>query len=262
LHVSGAQRVAGGLQGRGIDTRQKAIVEALERHALSVQALLHPLVPVQTQLHGIGDVGANLQKGGAPVSIVDVEIEMFDGHRLPGEVEDHTSCRGVAFVGFEGAHLFLRGPDDDDPLAAGEPRAVARDDVIFPLTGLECHGGNAVSAGERVDRRQEAVQHRPEQGGRGDRIPQVIVEEVAQTTGRLELGHVGMQVEPVDTADGERHVLADNIGDVGRHQTLLGGMVDDGTARRTPVIASVPTSSPVKLRLNQRPRLFPRRFEA
>ena len=125
--------------------------------------------------------------------------------------------------GFEGAHLLLRGPQHDDSLAAGESRAVVGDDVIFPLTGLELHGRNPVLARERVDRFQESVMHRPEEGWRWDRLSKVIVEEVAQATRCLELGHIGMQVEPVDTAHRERDVLADNVCDVGRHRASLVG---------------------------------------
>jgi hypothetical protein len=55
------------------------------------------------------------------------------------------------------------------------------------------------------------------------------VEEIAQAAGRLQLGHIGVQIQAIDTADRERYVLADNVGDVGRHQILLGGKVDDGT---------------------------------
>jgi hypothetical protein len=89
-------------------------------------------------------------------------------------------------VGFEGAHLFLSGPDDDDALAACEASAVVGRDVIFPLTGLELYGGNAV-ARERLDCCQEPVMDRPEECGRRDRIPEVIVEEVAQATPSTDL---------------------------------------------------------------------------
>ena len=102
---------------------------------------------------------------------------------------------------------------------------------------------------ERLDRRQEPVMHRPEECWRGNRIPTVIVEEVAHATGRLERGHVGVQVEPVDTADRERHVLADNVGDVGRHRTLLGGKVDDGTPQGRRRWWTSVHHFPVKLRL-------------
>src|SRR5713101_405514 len=52
-------------------------------------------------------------------------------------------------------------------------------------------------------------------------MPQVVVEEVAQTARRLQLGHVGVQIHAIDAADFERDVVTDNVGDVGRHQNLL-----------------------------------------
>jgi hypothetical protein len=55
------------------------------------------------------------------------------------------------------------------------------------------------------------------------------MEEVAETTGRLQLGHVGVQVHAIDAADFQRHVLADNGVDVGRHRDLLGRKSDDST---------------------------------
>src|SRR5712691_1425793 len=120
-----------------------------------------------------------------------------------------------------------------------------------PLTGLELHGGNAVLARERLDRCQEPVMDWPEECGRGDRIPEVIVEEVAQATRCLQLRHVGMQVEPVDTAHRERDVLADNVRDVGRHRTLLGGKVNDGTPGGARRCSHRSQHFPVKLRLRR-----------
>ena len=52
-------------------------------------------------------------------------------------------------------------------------------------------------------------------------MSQVVVEEIAQPAGRLELGHVSMQVETIDAPHFERHVVTDNVSDVGRHQNLL-----------------------------------------
>src|SRR5262245_37163345 len=54
------------------------------------------------------------------------------------------------------------------------------------------------------------------------RVSEVVVEEVAQAPGRLEPGHVGVQIDPVDTPDLQRDVVTDNVGDVGRHRDLLG----------------------------------------
>lgn len=110
------------------------------------------------------------------------------------------------------------------------------------------HRRDLLTRKERLDCRREPIVQRAEQRGGWNRVAEVVVEEVAQAAGRLQFRHVGMQIQAIEAPDGERHVVVDNGRDVGRHQTLLGGMVDDGTARRTPMLASVPTSS-VTLRL-------------
>jgi hypothetical protein len=55
------------------------------------------------------------------------------------------------------------------------------------------------------------------------------VEEVAQAAGRLELGHVGVQIQAVDAPDFEADVMTDNVSDVGRHGDLLGRESHEGT---------------------------------
>ena len=85
-----------------------------------------------------------------------------------------------------------------------------------------------------LDRGDEAIVTRFQQGRRRHRRAKIVVQEVAQAAGRLELGHVGVQIHTVDAANLERDVLADNRVDVGRHRTLLAGKADDGTPSGTP----------------------------
>ena len=59
LDVTGAQRVAGRLQGGGVGAREKPIVEALKANAIATETLLDPLMTVETELHGIGQVRAD-----------------------------------------------------------------------------------------------------------------------------------------------------------------------------------------------------------
>ena len=153
-------------------------------------------MPVETELDGIRDVGADLQKRRAPVSILDVEVVMVDRDRLPGEVEDRRSPVGVRRLWALKARIFSCAiADEHDALAAGESRAVVRHDVIFPLTALErarweCAAWLA-NASTAATKRSSIGRNR---AGDGIGLPEVIVEEVAQAAGRLELGHVGVQI--------------------------------------------------------------------
>ena len=62
--------------------REEAVVEALESNVVLAQLLLHPLMAVETELHGIWEIGANFDEGRSPLPIVDVEVEVIDGHGL------------------------------------------------------------------------------------------------------------------------------------------------------------------------------------
>src|SRR6516225_6356680 len=84
LNVARPQRITRGLQRHGIGTRQKTIVQTLEADPLSAQLLLHPFVAVQTDLDRVRDVRADLDEGRAPRGILEVEVIVIDGDRLPG----------------------------------------------------------------------------------------------------------------------------------------------------------------------------------
>ena len=63
LDVSGAEGIAGGLQPGRVGAGEKAIVEARTANAIATEALLDPLMTVETELHRIGQVRADFQKG-------------------------------------------------------------------------------------------------------------------------------------------------------------------------------------------------------
>src|SRR3970282_953165 len=108
LDVDGAESIASGLQGSGIGAGEKSIVEAFEANAIATEALLDPLMTVETELHGIGQIRADFQKRRPPVLIVHVEVIVVDGNRLPRKIEHGRPALALPLVGFEGPHLLLR----------------------------------------------------------------------------------------------------------------------------------------------------------
>ena len=100
-------------------------------------------------------------------------------------------------------------------------RAILGDDVVLPLPALERDQRDVVASCANVlIGRDEAIVQRRKQRRRRNRMAQVIVQEVAQPARRLQLRHVGVQVQPVDAANRQGHVVADKLVDVG-HQRLL-----------------------------------------
>src|SRR5262249_16212074 len=68
LDVGRTERIAGRLQHGGVGAGEKPIVETLEADPLAPQPLLHPLVPVETQLHRVRQVGPNLEERSGPLA--------------------------------------------------------------------------------------------------------------------------------------------------------------------------------------------------
>ena len=104
-------------------------------------------------------------------------------------------------------------------------------DRVFVLAGLEFDQRHAVFGRKRLDPGHQPVMHGAEQCRRGYRKAEMIAQEVTQTTRRLQLGHVALQIDAIETSDRQRHVIPDNAIDVGRHSILLGRKIDDGTPR-------------------------------
>src|SRR5215831_3223235 len=137
LNVARAECITGCLQSVWIGTREKAVVQTLESDSSPMQLLLDPLVPIQTDLKVVRDVGPDLDECRPPRIVVDVEVVVIDGDRLSGEVERHAALRPTPFVGLERARFLLRDANDHDAFARRELRAIRRDDRVFVLARLE-----------------------------------------------------------------------------------------------------------------------------
>ena len=180
LDVGGAERITRSLQRVGIGTGEKAIVETREADPVVTQALPDPLVTVQTQFHRIREIRPDLQERWPPIPVVDIEVVVLDRHGLPRKVERHRLARPAPFVGLERSHLLLRHAKDDDPLAGREPRTVAGDDGVFILARFEFDFRNLVLSHEGLDRGDKAIVDRAKQGWRRNRVPEMIVQEIAE----------------------------------------------------------------------------------
>src|SRR5207245_5203617 len=156
LNVGGTERIAGGLERGGVGAGEEAVVETFKANAIAAQALLHPLMTVQTQLHRIRQIRTDFEKRRPPVSILHVEVIVVDGHRLAPRVEPGRSAVALPFMGLEGPHLFLSHADDDDAFAGGESGAVFRYKGILTRSVFKRDDRNAMTRGERLDGGDEA----------------------------------------------------------------------------------------------------------
>jgi hypothetical protein len=229
VNVAGAECVTCRLQGTGIGTREKAVVQALESDPLPTQSLLHPLVAVQADLDRVRHIRADLDEGGSPREVVHVEVIVVHGDRLSSEIERHAAPRSTPLVGLEGPRLLLRDANDHHAIAPRELRAIRRDDRVFVLAWVERNKRYRVVGGIGLHGRDKAIVHGPKQRRRGNRVAEMVPQEVAQPTRGLKLRHIALQVDAIKTPDRQRDVILDNAVDVGRHRDLLGRKSDEGT---------------------------------
>ncbi len=88
--------------------------------------------------------------------------------------------------------------------------------IVLALAPGEIDPGNPVGAGEGGQPRCEVPAHRSDHRGRGDRLPEVPVDEPEHPFHPLQLRHVQVQVHPVDRLDLEQHVTRHDIGHAAR----------------------------------------------
>ena len=69
---------------------------------------------------------------------------------------------------------------------------------------------------ERFDLSAEAIPDRPQQRRRRDLMPEMATQEPHHLTADLQLRHVRVQIQPIDTLDLERHMTLEHVIDI-RH---------------------------------------------
>ena len=175
LHVGRPEPIADRLEPLGIVAGQEAVVEAGEPEADLPRLLLGPLVAVQADPHRVRQVGPDLHEARSPLPILDVEVVVVDGHRLPRELEQHATLVPGQLARLERARPLLGHPDEHHPLGLGEPRPVLGRDVVLPLPALELHDRDLAprrrtwSRRGRTDRAAGATGPATGSGSPGDR---------------------------------------------------------------------------------------------
>jgi hypothetical protein len=125
----------------------------------------------------------------------------------------------AALLGAEQGCLLLGASDEhhtlgpSSSLEQGQPFV---QDVVLALTLDEVHPRHLIHGREPVDRRNEPVGDLRQRCRRGDLHTKLALQIADQSRRVLQLGHIDVQVHPVDALDLEPHVIGKDISDGAR----------------------------------------------
>ena len=222
LHVAGPEPVTDLLQPVGAVAGSEPVAQRPVVDAGLVGLALGPLVAVDPHLGRIREVGADLDEPGPEVGIPHVEVV---GPHAPfglRPVEPH-SHRRAGLLGRAEDPLELLGGDDRDhavvsgPLGRFEIGADVVELAIIPTGAirlLQLQDRNLVGRGERFDLASEPGAELLDHCWRRDRLPEVLLAEPLDLTTHLQVGHVRVQIQTIDTVDLQADVTIEHLVDV------------------------------------------------
>ncbi len=85
--------------------------------------------------------------------------------------------------------------------------------VVLALAPDEVNHRDLPVGGEPADRGDEPIRDCTERGRRGDPQAELALEVADDPLGELQLGHVDVEVHPVDALHLEAHVTGQDVGD-------------------------------------------------
>jgi len=213
VDLGSREAVAELLEPLRVGAAEDAVVQGLEGDPLLGQLALDVLVPVDTELGVVREVGADLEEERAEVLIEAVEVEVVDHRGAAHDPGVPLSRVGVAaLLGAEDRRLLLSLAHEDDSLSPGEVRVVFLGDVVLALTLGERDQGDLLLLDEALDRGDERLADRVHESRGGEGLTAVEAEESRDTTVRLQARLIDVEVHAVDAFDLEGHVPAEDIG--------------------------------------------------
>ena len=214
VDLGGVQRVGDPLYAAGRVARADAVVQGLERHLPLRELPFQPLVPIQTEFRGIGEVRTELDEERPEVLVENVEVVVI-GHRgRPDDPGVPLPLRIPPLFGPKDTGFLLRLSDEQHALLALERREVLLRDVVLPLALLERHQIDPFRVDEALDGVDELLTHRRHHHRRRDARPQLRLHEPDEPSARLQRGDVRIQIHPVDGLQLEGHVIRQDLSDV------------------------------------------------
>ena len=207
------EAVADLLQAFRVGAAQDAVVERLERNALPGELAFGVFVAVQAQLGIERKVAAELEEERPEIAVERVDVIVIDhrgrthdpGVRTPGR-------RALALLGAEHRRLLLRLADKDHAFLALEFAQMLCHHVVFALAFAKLDQRDLMLRRVAFQLGNEVPAHRAHHRGGWHRQSTMLAEKPHYSLFMLQLGHVDVEVHPVDPLDRQFNVMAEDIG--------------------------------------------------
>ena len=227
----GTEAVTQGLQPPRIRAAREPVGQRGERKTVAQRLAFDPFVAIEPNLPGPRGVGAELDEPGTEVRVEDVEVVDPDAALLLEEVQAHRLTERRAVAGADHPLELLASDDRDDAKAALAlgPFQVGADVIELaiiparPIRLFQPQHGNLVGGRERADLAAEPIADPLKQRCGRDLVAQMPTQEAHNLATDLQIRHVRVQVQPIDTLDLERHMTLEHIVDVrhARHHRMV-----------------------------------------
>ena len=177
-------------------------------------------MPIETDLDRIGRIATDLDEGRPPLRVDEIDVVVIGIDRLAKEDEvDQPAATLFRRTPRRGA--LLRDANHRDAAAPGQLVAIRLDDRVLALLFPEFNPRDLVLSRPCPQAGFERVADLAEHGGRRDLLATPPHEKIDDAARALQPRDIGVEIQPVDAADFQGHVVFDNLGNVG-HDTSSG----------------------------------------
>jgi len=211
---AGPEPVADRLQRNGVGTGGESVGQLGERDAGLGRLAFGPLVPVKPDLHRIREIGAHLDKSRPEIVVPDVKVVAGHPPIGLGEAEPHRVA-ALFLGGGEHRRELLRDPDRGHPGPARRrlPRQIWAHHVDLAVVLGEPHHRDPIVGGETLHRPPERGADLLQDRRRRDRITQMRGQKRDHLPTHLQVRHIAVEINPIQTLNIEPHMPIEHIVD-------------------------------------------------
>ncbi len=132
----------------GVSATATAVVQGGEVDPFPTELLFDPLMAVQTDLDRIGGIGRNLDETWPKLSILQIDVVVFDIDRLTRK-EKSDRFALLILAGLETVDPFLGHANEDDPLRLVKTPPIPGGHLVFARPFFKVDQWNVVRLGKR-----------------------------------------------------------------------------------------------------------------